>query len=92
MSDISYTLRTPADVGPAVVQLRQAAQVSMTDLARRTGKSRDTLYRLEAGEDVSVSTLMAVLQALGHGLTFTRAGLPTLEEMRQRFDTDDTHE
>ena len=49
------------------------------------------IYRLEAGEDVTVSSLLAVLTALGMGLRIERAGLPTQEEVTARFlrDEDD---
>jgi len=40
-------------------------------LAERAGKVREVIYRLESGQDVTVSSLMAVLAALGLALPFT---------------------
>lgn len=86
MSDI---IRLLVDVAPRVHSLRVQQGLSLSELARRTGRSRDTLHRLERGEDVSVSTLLSVLAALGHGLALEPAGLPSLEDMRRRFAEDD---
>jgi hypothetical protein len=50
------------------------------------------LHRLERGDDVTVSSLMAILAAMGLVLRIERAGLPTLQEMTERFsslDNDD---
>ena len=57
-------------------------------MAARAGRSRDILYRLERGEDVTVSALMDFLRALGLSLSLQPAGLPTLEEMQRRFAGD----
>lgn len=58
-------------------------------LAARAGKVREVVYRLEAGEDVTVSSLMAVLGALGLVLRVEPAGLPTAAEVARRFAEDD---
>lgn len=89
---MSDTLRLLTDLAPAVRALRLAQGLSISDLARRTGRSRDTLHRLERGEDVSVSTLLGVLAALGQVLVLQPTGLPSLEEMRRRFATGDDDE
>ncbi|MEO6276980.1 helix-turn-helix transcriptional regulator [Roseateles sp.] len=83
------TLRLPADLGTALKAHRQEHGLTAVDVAARAGRSRDILYRLERGEDVTVSALMDILRALGLSLALQPAGLPTLEEMQRRFAADD---
>ncbi len=91
-------IKTLSALGEAVRQSRKDQGQSATAIASRAGRSRDILYRLEKGQDVSVSALLDILRAAGYAIQLTPAGLPTLEEMRQRFgepedaaDTDNTH-
>lgn len=51
--------------------------MSKSELADRAGKVREVIYRLEAGEDTTVSSLMAVLSALRLVMRLEPAGLPT---------------
>ncbi len=85
-------IRLACDLGAALKTQRQAAGLSVTDVASRAGKVRDVIYRLENGEDTTVSSLMAVLAALGLSLHLDKAGLPSLEDVQARFgavDEDD---
>ena len=59
------------------------------ELAARAGKVREVVYRLEAGEDTTVSSLMAVLSALGLAMRLESAGLPTAAEVARRFQEED---
>ena len=86
MADI---IRLPDELGLAIQQRRKALRMSKTDLAERSGKVREVIYRLEAGEDTTVSSLMAVLAALGLGLRVEAAGLPSAQEVAARFQDDD---
>jgi transcriptional regulator with XRE-family HTH domain len=86
---MSDDLRTPADLGGAIRDLRVRQKISATELAQRSGRSRDLIWRLESGRDVSSSALFDVLRVLGSALRVTEPGLPTLEEMRERFKDDD---
>lgn len=86
MADI---IRLPDELGLAIQQRRMALRMSKTDLAERSGKVREVIYRLEAGEDTTVSSLMAVLAALGLGLRVEAAGLPSAQEVAARFQDDD---
>ena len=63
--------------------------MSKSELAERAGKVREVVYRLEAGEDTTVSSLMAVLSALRLAMRLESAGLPTAEEVARRFQEDD---
>lgn len=78
----------PADFGAFLRQRRKAARMSVSEVAERAGKSRDVIYRLEKGEDVSSHSLFAVIRALGLSVQLVSAGLPTLEEVRARFAND----
>ncbi len=86
MSDI---LRLPDELGRELRDRRKALRMSKLALARRAGKVRTVVDRLEAGHDVTVSSLFAVLGALGLVLRVERAGLPTAEEVARRFADDD---
>lgn len=90
MSCMQDILRLPIDLGRAVKAVRQAARLKTTDIARASGRSRDVLNRLERGQDVTVASLMDILASMGLALRLERTGLPTLEEMRQRFAADDS--
>ncbi len=89
MQDKIYTL---SDLGRQVKAVRQASDLGTVEIADRSGRSRDVLYRLEQGRDVSVSSLLALLQVLGHAIEIVPAGRPTLEEMRRRFAFDEEDE
>lgn len=85
-------IRLPTDLGHTVRTERKQRRLRATDIARHSGRSRDVLNRLERGEDVTVSSLLDILRAMGLCLRIEPAGLPTLEEMQQRFahlDDDD---
>ncbi len=87
MKDI---IRLPQDLGKAIKDARKELGLKTTDVARHSGRSRDVLHRLERGDDVTVSSLMTILAAMGLVLRIERLGLPTLEEMTERFaDLDD---
>jgi HTH-type transcriptional regulator/antitoxin HipB len=92
MSFMQDIIRLPQDLGKAVKNARKELRLKTTDVAKRSGRSRDVLHRLERGDDVTVSSLMAILATMGLVLRVERAGLPTLQEMTERFsnlDDDD---
>lgn len=82
-------IRLPTDLGQAIREARAEGKLRTTDIARRSGRSRDVLHRLEKGDDVTVASLLDILRAMGLCLRLERAGLPTLEEMHQRFSDPD---
>lgn len=86
MSDIC---RTQADLAASIRRLRKAKGVSSTELAQRIGRSRDLIWRLESGRDVSMSAVFEVLRALGAAVQVQQTSLPSLAEMRERFAEDD---
>jgi len=88
MSFMQDTIRLPADLGQAIKAARKAARLKTTDIAKASGRSRDILNRLERGQDVTVASLLDILASMGLALHLERAGLPTLQEMQQRFAAD----
>ena len=82
-------VRLPDELGRQLREQREALGMSKSDLAVKAGKVREVIYRLEAGEDSTVSSLLAVLSALGLALRLERAGLPSASEVAARFQDDD---
>jgi len=86
MTDI---IRLPDELGTQLRQQREALGLSKSQLAEKAGKVREVIYRLEAGDDTTVSSLLAVVGALGLALRLERAGLPTASDVARRFQQDD---
>ncbi len=86
MTDI---IRLPDELGAQLRQQREALGLSKSQLADKAGKVREVIYRLEAGQDTTVSSLLAVLGALGLALRLERAGLPSAGDVSRRFQQDD---
>ena len=61
--------------GRAVQAHREAHHLTQDDVAARAGVSANTIYRLEAGYDLRVSTLIRVTEALGLALPESPAGV-----------------
>jgi len=89
MQVMTGKIRLPDDLGMQLRERRKALGMSKSELAQRAGKVREVIYRLEAGEDVTVSSLMAVLSALKLAICLEPAGLPTQAEVTRRFMEDD---
>ena len=83
------TIRVPADLGRAIQQARKTGKLKATLIAERSGRARNVLYRLERGEDITVSSLLDILRAMGLTIRLEPLGMPTLEEVRRRFAADD---
>jgi predicted transcriptional regulator len=91
MSFIMDKIKTPQMLGAAFHKMRSEGDLRASKIAQRAGRSRDILYRLESGKDISVSALLDLLRATGHAIQIVPAGLPTMEQMRAMFkeETDD---
>jgi predicted transcriptional regulator len=90
MQAITDNSRLPDELGQQLRSRREALGLSKSALAEKAGKVREVIYRLEAGEDSTVSSLLAVMGALGLVMRMERAGLPTASEVAARFmDEDD---
>jgi HTH-type transcriptional regulator / antitoxin HipB len=78
-------IQTLAELGQAVRDARLAAGLTTVEVARESGRSRDVLHRLENGQDVSASSLLAILTAIGRRIELAVAMRPTLGDMQRRF-------
>ena len=79
-------MRTLTELGEAVAAKRKALKLSQSEVASRTGLTRETLVRLERGQlsEFGSRKLLAVLAVLGLELTFTEVGAAgTLDELRR---------
>lgn len=93
MSRVPYStrpIRTLTDLGARVAQVRESARATATSVSQRSNRSRDILYRLERGEDISVSSLLDIVRAIGCQLELVPARTPTLEEVQERFSEDES--
>jgi HTH-type transcriptional regulator/antitoxin HipB len=94
MFTIMDKLKLPADLGKAIAQYRADNKLSAVAVARKAGRSRTVLHKLERGDDVTVASLFDILRAMGLSLNLQKAGMPTLDEMQRRFadeDAEDIH-
>ena len=89
MQVMADNLRLPDELGRQLLERRKALGLSKSVLAQRAGKVREVVYRLEAGDDSTVSSLLAVLGALGLALRLEPVGLPSAQEVARRFQMDD---
>ncbi len=82
-------IRLPDELGRRLRERREGLGMRKSELAAKAGKVREVVYRLEAGEDTTVSSLMAVLGALGLAMRLEPVGLPSAEEVARRFQEED---
>ena len=59
-----FTPSTLAEVGAAIRVARKSLKLSQTALGQIAGLSRMPVYRIEAGQDISLRTLLSILSAL----------------------------
>jgi HTH-type transcriptional regulator / antitoxin HipB len=89
MQVMTDKIRLADELGDQLRMRREALGMSKSELAERAGKVREVIYRLEAGEDTTVSSLIAVMSALKLVMRLEPAGLPTAEEVARRFQEED---
>ena len=89
MQAMTDNIRLPDELGQQLQARRKALGMSKSALADRAGKVREVIYRLEAGEESTVSSLFAVIGALGLVMRLEHVGLPTASEVAARFMEDD---
>ena len=79
-------MKTLADLGAAITARRKALKMRQSEIAIRTGLTRETLVRFERGQltEFGSRKLLAVLAVLGMEMTFTEVGTAgTLDELRR---------
>jgi transcriptional regulator with XRE-family HTH domain len=79
-------MQTLAELGEAVSARRKALGLNQSDVAVRSGITRESLVRFERGQlsEFGSRKLLAVLAVLGLEMTFTDVGVAgTLDELRR---------
>jgi HTH-type transcriptional regulator / antitoxin HipB len=89
MSTIMDKIKLSVDLGAAIARHRADHKLSAVAVAAKAGRSRTVLHKLEQGQDVTVSSLMAILAAMGLCISLEKAGMPTLADMQRRFAEED---
>jgi ribosome-binding protein aMBF1 (putative translation factor) len=89
MSTIMDKIKLLSDLGTAIARHRADHKLSTVVVAGKAGRSRTVLHKLEHGQDVTVSSLLAILAAMGLCITLEKAGMPTLADMQRRFAEED---
>lgn len=89
MLSMTDNLRLPSELGDRLEQRRKDLGLSKKSAAERAGRVREVIYRLERGEETSVSSLFDVLRALNLVMRIEPAGLPSMEDVSAAFNKDD---
>lgn len=79
-------MQTFTELGAAVAARRKALRMSQSDVASRSGLTRESLVRFERGQltEFGSRKLLAVLAVLGLEISFTEVGISgTLDELRR---------
>jgi HTH-type transcriptional regulator / antitoxin HipB len=79
-------MQTLAELGEAVSARRKALGLNQSDVALRSGITRESLVRFEREQvsEFGSRKLLAVLAVLGLEMTFTEVGVSgTLDELRR---------
>lgn len=79
-------MQTLAELGEAVSTRRKSLGLKQSDVALRSGITRESLVRFERGQVAEFGSrkLLAVLAALGLEMSFTEVGMSgTLDELRR---------
>ena len=85
-------MSTPLDIADRLEAARQASGLTRQALTEKAGVSRQAVYRLLKGQDVQVSTLLAVMDVLQLDLvTVPRARERGLPELRTAAEGNPSH-
>jgi len=87
MSARPHFIFNALDLGRAIRAERRALGKTQAELARDANCRRQTIGDLEAGRNVSIQTLMAVLGGLGKRLILADAR-PSMDDMHLLLDPD----
>ena len=83
------TPRLPSELGDLLRRRREDLGLSKKAVAERAGRVREVVYRLEGGDEASVSSLFDLLRSLNLVMRIEPAGLPTMEEVAAAFNKGD---
>lgn len=82
-------MRLPKELGDSLRARREQQGLTKKAVAERAGRVREVIYRLEGGEEASVSSLFDVLRALNLVMRIEPAGLPSMEDVAAAFNRDE---
>jgi HTH-type transcriptional regulator / antitoxin HipB len=87
MNSILTTELSLADIGKTVRNARKAQKLTQAELGQAAGLSRMPVYRIEAGQDVSLRTLLSIVSALRLGLQLQPLpqGVPSAQALQTAF-------
>ena len=87
MSSILTQILTLTDVGTALREARKSRKLTQTALGKMAGVSRMPIYRIEAGQDISLRTLLSILSALRLGVQMEALpeGVPHVKSLQTAF-------
>lgn len=87
MSSINSSHLTLGSVGDTIRLERKSQNLSQTALGQKAGLSRMPIYRLEAGQDISLRTLLSILAALRLDLQLPPLpqGIPSTQALHNAF-------
>ena len=81
--------RLPSELGELLRHRREELGLGKKAVAERAGRVREVVYRLEGGDEASVSSLFDVLRSLNLVMHIVPAGLPTMEQVAAAFNKDE---
>ena len=74
MKQTWFRARTPAALGSALAEIRQASGMSQTDAAEKLGSSRPTISRMERGQATSTYIVTSLLAATSYEILLVPRG------------------
>ncbi len=87
MNSIFTSISTLTETGAAIRAARKSQKLSQTALGQLAGLSRMPVYRIEAGHDISLRTLLTILSALRLDLKMQPMpqGVPSTQALQSAF-------
>jgi HTH-type transcriptional regulator/antitoxin HipB len=83
---MNQSARTAKQIGAIIRRARRNAGLTQTDLGKRIGLRQATISRLEKGEEeTKLSTLLAVLSALGLEIIIDKRGRTSTSKLEDMF-------
>lgn len=75
------------ELGRAFRKERKAMGKTQSQIAKDASLRRETVIRIEAGENIDVLTILKAISALGKGLSITTSR-PSYEDIERTFNED----
>lgn len=87
---IAPSFSTLAELRAAFRRERKALRLTQQQVADRAGMRRETIIKLEGGDNIDALTLLKAIAALGKGLAIVDHKPAQFEELQNRYgDTDE---